>query len=84
MATTAGRVGVPSTTASASNTGCGAAQIFTVGHSNHTLPSFFALLTRSGCDGVIDVRSVPHSKRFPHFSQKSLRETCAKVRITLA
>jgi uncharacterized protein (DUF488 family) len=55
-------------------------RIFTVGHSNHTEPGFFALLTRAGVNGVIDVRSVPHSKRFPHFGHQSLQESCAKVR----
>ena len=56
----------------------GRGRIFTVGHSNHSEPGFFALLTRAGVNGVIDVRSMPHSKRYPHFGRQLLHESCAK------
>jgi uncharacterized protein (DUF488 family) len=51
----------------------------TVGHSNRSLCELIDLLKASSVSYVVDVRSTPHSTRFPHFSQpqleKSLRDT---------
>ncbi len=43
--------------------------LFTLGHSNLDFEPFAALLKDSGVDLVVDVRSRPHSARFPQFSQ---------------
>ena len=43
--------------------------LFTVGHSNWEFPSFIKLLKKSGVELLVDVRSKPHSSRFPQFSQ---------------
>ncbi|MHB8656282.1 MAG: DUF488 domain-containing protein [Terriglobia bacterium] len=43
--------------------------LFTIGHSNWELPSFIKLLKKSGVELLVDVRSRPHSSRFPQFSQ---------------
>ncbi len=46
--------------------------IWTIGHSNHPIAHFLALLHDAGIESVADVRSVPFSRRFPQFSQKAL------------
>ena len=46
--------------------------IFTIGHSNHPLDRFLKLIGDAGVTTIADVRSVPHSRRFPHFGQKPL------------
>jgi uncharacterized protein (DUF488 family) len=48
--------------------------LFTVGHSNHPLERFLALLKGAGVEAIIDVRSKPFSRRFPWFSQGRLAE----------
>ena len=52
-------------------------QIFTVGHSNHSVEKFLNLLKRSGVSAIADVRSSPFSRRSPHFNQSSLRKSLA-------
>jgi uncharacterized protein (DUF488 family) len=51
----------------------------TVGHSNRSSSELIDLLKASGVSYVVDIRSTPHSTRFPHFNrpqlEKSLRET---------
>ena len=43
--------------------------LFTVGHSNWEFPSFINLLKKSDVELLVDVRSRPHSSRYPQFSQ---------------
>jgi uncharacterized protein (DUF488 family) len=43
--------------------------LYTIGHSNLTLPLFVFALQRHGVTLAVDVRSRPHSSRFPQFSQ---------------
>ncbi len=43
--------------------------IFTVGHSNHTLEAFLALLKRHGIEAVVDVRSHPYG-RLEYFNRE--------------
>lgn len=52
--------------------GATAKAVFTVGHSNHPLEGFVALLLQHGVTALADVRSVPHSRRHPHFSRAAL------------
>ncbi len=47
--------------------------LFTVGHSNHTLADFVALLHAAGITAIADVRSAPFSRRQPHFNRDDLR-----------
>ena len=47
--------------------------LFTIGHSNHSAESFLALLERHGVETVVDVRSQPWSRRYPHFRKKQLQ-----------
>ncbi len=46
--------------------------VFTIGHSNHSLEVFLALLRMNGVEEVVDVRSSPHSRYKPHFNRKIL------------
>jgi uncharacterized protein (DUF488 family) len=45
--------------------------LFTIGHSNHELPAFLALLARHGVSAVADVRSQP-TCWLPHFERAQL------------
>jgi uncharacterized protein (DUF488 family) len=49
--------------------------IFTVGHSTHTLEVLVALLRRHEIECLVDVRSVPRSRRMPHFSKEELERS---------
>jgi len=55
--------------------GTTAKAVFTIGHSNHPLDGFLALLLRHGVTALADVRSVPHSRRHPHFNRGALAAT---------
>ena len=46
--------------------------IFTVGHSNHSLEEFLALLAGHGVTVAADVRSAPYSRFNPHFNRDAL------------
>ncbi len=46
--------------------------VFTVGHSNHPLDRFIALLREHGVSAVADVRSVPFSRAQPQFNRSEL------------
>jgi uncharacterized protein (DUF488 family) len=49
--------------------------IFTIGHSNHPIERFVALLRDAGVTLLADVRSTPYSRRVPQFNRERLRET---------
>jgi len=46
--------------------------IYTVGHSTRTADEFLTLLRAHRVTGVGDVRTVPRSRRHPHFSHEAL------------
>lgn len=46
--------------------------LWTVGHSNHDLETFLDLVRGSGVEVVVDVRSVPRSRYWPHFNREPL------------
>lgn len=50
-------------------------EIFTVGHSNHTIGHFIGLLQRHAISALADVRSVPYSRRHPQFRCEALAES---------
>lgn len=52
--------------------------IFTVGHSNHSLENFIALLKLHNVDAIGDVRSQPVSTYTPHFSREPLAAALAQ------
>jgi uncharacterized protein (DUF488 family) len=47
--------------------------IYTIGHSNHPIDRFIALLQQHGIDAVADVRSTPYSRFNPQFSKEKLQ-----------
>ncbi|HLI27746.1 MAG TPA: DUF488 domain-containing protein [Chloroflexota bacterium] len=53
--------------------GPGAAEVLTIGHSNHPLARFIALLQAHGVQRVVDVRSEPYSRHAPHFAGRALQ-----------
>lgn len=54
------------------------AVLYTIGHSNHSLETFLALLKRHGIEAVADVRTYPRSRYNPHFSREALAEALAE------
>jgi len=46
--------------------------IYTIGHSTRQLDEFIALLTAYGVRQLVDIRSMPRSRRHPHFSSDAL------------
>ena len=48
-------------------------RVFTIGHSNHTLEAFLALLAKHGVTAVADVRSAPFSRFCPQFNRDPLQ-----------
>lgn len=46
--------------------------LYTIGHSNHTIENFIALLKRYGVTCIADVRSAPYSRHSPQFNRESL------------
>lgn len=42
--------------------------LFTIGHSNHPIERFLALLRAAGVTAIADVRSIPASRRYPWFT----------------
>jgi uncharacterized protein (DUF488 family) len=55
--------------------------LFTLGHSNHPIAHFLALLARHGVETVADVRSRPYSRFAPQYSTRSLRTSLADAGI---
>ena len=49
--------------------------IYTVGHSNHEIEDFLALLDRHGIQLLIDVRSSPYSRYVPQANRQALART---------
>jgi uncharacterized protein (DUF488 family) len=56
-------------------------EIFTIGHSNHSLEKFIELLKQHGIGAVGDVRSSPYSAWLPHFNREVLKEALTKAGI---
>jgi uncharacterized protein (DUF488 family) len=55
--------------------------IWTVGHSNHTIEHFLDLLRTHALEVVADVRSMPFSRRHPHFNRERLKAALADAGI---
>jgi uncharacterized protein (DUF488 family) len=56
-------------------------ELLTVGHSNHSIEAFIALLQKHGVTALADVRSHPYSRYLPHFNQVTLKTTLLNVGI---
>src|SRR5918993_3288087 len=49
-----------------------APRILTIGHSTRTADEFLALLQAHGVTAIADVRTIPRSRRHPHFTRDAL------------
>jgi len=52
--------------------------IFTIGHSNHTIEAFFALLEQHQIALLVDVRTSPYSRYVPQFNREPLAAETAR------
>ena len=50
-------------------------RVFTIGHSVRPLEEFLGFLAAHGVTGLADVRTVPRSRRHPHFSREALERS---------
>jgi uncharacterized protein (DUF488 family) len=51
--------------------------LYSIGHSNHPLGTFLALLEAHAVRGIADVRAFPSSRRWPHFNRAPLTTALA-------
>lgn len=51
--------------------------LYTIGHSNHGLDDFIALLVQAGIEFLADIRTVPRSRSNPQFNRDTLPEALA-------
>ena len=49
-----------------------AVRVHTIGHSTRALEEFLGLLAREGIAQLVDVRTFPSSRRYPHFDREAL------------
>jgi uncharacterized protein (DUF488 family) len=52
-----------------------ALRVFTIGHSTRAIEEFSRLLQAGGITHVADVRTVPRSRRHPHYNREALAAT---------
>src|SRR2546429_3927137 len=55
--------------------------ILTIGHSTHPIAEFLELLGAHGVEQVIDVRTIPKSRRNPQYNGDALAEALSRVQI---
>jgi len=48
-------------------------QLFTIGHSTHSCTRFIEIVKGVGVTTIVDVRSSPFSRHFPHFNRDALQ-----------
>jgi uncharacterized protein (DUF488 family) len=56
-------------------------KIWTIGHSTRTIDEFISLLQANQIRLLVDVRSLPGSKRYPQFNKETLVDSLGKVGI---
>src|SRR5213082_1428751 len=56
-------------------------EIWTIGHSTRKIDYFISLLEGNGIKLVVDVRSLPGSKRYPQFNKETLFASLHEVGI---
>jgi uncharacterized protein (DUF488 family) len=57
-------------------------ELYSIGHSNHTIDEFLELLKHYGIRSLIDVRRQPHSSKFAQFDWKALEYSLLHHEIT--
>ncbi|HLP87424.1 MAG TPA: DUF488 domain-containing protein [Nostocaceae cyanobacterium] len=56
-------------------------ELFTIGHSNHTIEAFIGLLNKHQITALADVRSHPYSRYLPHFNKSQLQNNLKTANI---
>lgn len=56
-----------------------AATLYTIGHSTRPLDEFIAVLQAHSIHTLVDIRSLPMSRRLPHFNREALEKTLAEA-----
>jgi uncharacterized protein (DUF488 family) len=59
-------------------------EIWTIGHSTNTLDEFIAKLKSFEIELLVDIRSFPGSRRFPHFNKEALKISLPENKIEYA
>ena len=55
--------------------------LFTIGHSNHPLDQFLAILAQHKIEALVDIRRFPGSRKHPHFNRDNLAASLKKAGI---
>ncbi|MDN3513583.1 MAG: DUF488 domain-containing protein [Candidatus Brocadia sp.] len=55
--------------------------VLTIGHSTHTLDAFIKLLQTHNVNHIVDVRTIPRSRRNPQFNREALPDSLKAVSI---
>lgn len=55
--------------------------VYTIGHSTHTIEDFIKMLQSFEIKTLVDVRSFPSSRKFPHFNREKLSTSVKEVGI---
>ncbi len=56
-------------------------KLYTIGHSNHSLAEFLAIVQAHHLTDIIDIRTIPKSRRVPWFNQAPLAIALSKENI---
>ena len=56
-------------------------RIYTIGHSNRSFPDFIAMLKSFQVRLIVDVRSLPGSRKYPHFDKEQLENSLPEENI---
>lgn len=56
-------------------------RIYTIGHSTHSLDTFITMLEAFEIKVLVDIRSFPGSRRYPHFNKENLEASLADNKI---
>lgn len=54
-------------------------QLYTIGHSTHSLDELLGLLDRHGIEALADIRRYPGSRKHPHFNRDNLATTLPRA-----
>jgi uncharacterized protein (DUF488 family) len=57
------------------------ASLYTIGHSTRSLDEFLAVLQSHSIQTLVDIRSLPMSRRLPHFNREALEKTLQEAGI---
>ncbi len=52
--------------------------VWTIGHSTRSASEFNQILKSHGIENLVDVRSFPGSRRYPHFNKEQLAESLSE------